>query len=88
MDRVSVLQNEESSEVGGWSVPLMCTFKNSLSLNFMFCVFCRDFFQLKKLDSEKKNHFVSVRAEKATGEHIFGYLDLMSRVRGDPAGER
>ena len=54
MDRVSVLQNEESSEVGGWSVPLTFTFKNSLSLNFMFCVFCHDFFQLKKLGSGKK----------------------------------
>ena len=88
MDRVSVLQNEESSEVEGWSVPLTCTFKNSLSLNFMFCVFCHDFFQLKKLGSGKKNHFGSVRAEKATGEHTFGYLDLMSRVRGGAAGER
>lgn len=54
----------------------------------MFCVFCHDFFQLKKLGSGKKNHFGSVRAEKATGEHTFGYLDLMSRVRGGPAGER
>ena len=45
MDRVSVLQNEESSEIGRWSVPLMCTFKNSLSLNFMFCVFCHVFFK-------------------------------------------
>ena len=68
MDRVSVLQNEESSEVAGWSVPLTCTFKNK----FKFYVLCvLPLFFLKKMGSGKKNHFGSVRAEKATGEHTF-----------------
>ena len=46
------------------------------------------FFNWKNWVQGKKNHFGSVRAEKATGEYTFGYLDLMSRVRGGPAGER
>ena len=73
-------------KLGGGQCHLRAHLK--ISLNFMFCVFCHDFFQLKKLGSGKKNHFGSVRAEKASGEHTFGYLDLMSRVRGGPAGER